>query len=62
MITTTSRFTAQPWVPGWPPLLLISFLGYFEANALEKAPFHPHIWLQYIDDIFMIWTDGSDKT
>ena len=28
------------------------FLGYFEANALEKAPFHPHIWLRYIDDIF----------
>ena len=37
------------------------FLGYFEANALEKAPFHPHIWLRYIDDIFMIWTEGSDN-
>ena len=28
------------------------FLGYFEANALENAPFQPHTWLQYIDDIF----------
>ena len=37
------------------------FLGYFEANALEKAPFHPHIWLRYIDDIFMIWTEDSDN-
>ena len=34
------------------------FLGYFEANALENAPFQPHTWLRYIDDIFMIWTEG----
>jgi len=31
------------------------FLGYFEANALENAPFQPHTWLRYIDDIFMTW-------
>jgi len=37
------------------------FLGYFEANALENAPFQPHTWLRYIDDIFMIWTEGPDK-
>ena len=37
------------------------FLGYFEANALENAPFQPHIWLRYIDDIFMIWTEGLDN-
>ncbi|KAK3726201.1 hypothetical protein QZH41_002878 [Actinostola sp. cb2023] len=33
------------------------FLGYFEANALNKAPFTPHSWLRYIDDIFMVWTE-----
>ena len=37
------------------------FLGYFEANALENAPFQPHTWLRYIDDIFMIWTEGPDN-
>ena len=37
------------------------FLGYFEANALENAPFKPHTWLRYIDDIFMIWTEGLDN-
>ena len=37
------------------------FLGYFEANALENAPFPPHTWLRYIDDIFMIWTEGLDN-
>ena len=36
------------------------FLG-FEANALENAPFQPHTWLRYIDDIFMIWTEGPDN-
>ena len=37
------------------------FLGYFEASALENAPFKPHTWLRYIDDIFMIWTEGLDN-
>ena len=37
------------------------FLGYFEANGLENAPFQPHTWLSYIDDIFMIWTEGLDN-
>ena len=37
------------------------FLGYFEANALENALFKPHTWLRYIDDIFMIWTEGLDN-
>ena len=37
------------------------FLGYFEVNALENAPFQPHTWLRYIDDIFMIWTEGLDN-
>ena len=29
------------------------FLGFFEANALKNAPFQPHTWLRYIDDIFI---------
>ena len=36
------------------------FLGLFEANALANAPFKPHTWWRYIDDIFMIWTEGED--
>ena len=34
------------------------FLGLFEKNALRNAPFQPHTWLRYIDDIFMIWTES----
>ena len=37
------------------------FLGQFETNALNNAPFKPHTWLRYIDDIFMIWTDGPNN-
>ena len=37
------------------------FLGFFKANALKYAPFQPHTWLRYIDDIFMIWTEGLDN-
>ena len=28
----------------------------FETDALSRAPYQPHIWWRYIDDIFMMWT------
>ena len=31
-----------------------------ETNALSNAPFHPHTWRRYLDDVFMIWTEGLD--
>ena len=37
------------------------FLGFFEANALKNAPFQPHTWRRYIDDIFMIWIERLDN-
>ena len=37
------------------------FLGLFEKNALRNAPFQPHTWLRYIDDIFMIWTESPEN-
>ena len=36
------------------------FLGIFETNALSNAPFHPHTCWRYLDDVFMIWTEGLD--
>ena len=32
------------------------FLAKFETDALSHAPYKPHTWWRYIDDIFMIWT------
>ena len=37
------------------------FLGHFEKNSLRNAPFQPHTWLRYIDDIFMIWTESPEN-
>ena len=60
MVTTIFKSTALPWVLNGPSYANL-FLGYFEVNALENAPFQPHSWLRYIDDIFMIWTEGLDN-
>ena len=35
------------------------FMGKFEKHAVDHAPFKPHIWFRYIDEIFMIWTEGE---
>jgi hypothetical protein len=39
---------------------ITNYCNSFEANALANAPFKPHTWWRYIDDIFMIWTEGDD--
>ena len=30
------------------------FLGIFETDALSNAPFQPHTWWRYLDDIYMM--------
>ena len=37
------------------------FLAKFEHDALTNALYPPHTWLRFLDDIFVIWTEGSDK-
>ena len=37
------------------------FLAKFETDALTHAPFQPHAWWRFIDDIFMIWTHAEDE-
>ena len=36
------------------------FFAKFETYTLKGAPFQPHTWWRYIDDIFMIWTHTVD--
>ena len=37
------------------------FLAKFEHDTLTNAPYLPHTWLKFLDNIFVIWTEGSDK-
>ena len=37
------------------------FLGKFEHDALLRAPYQTYLWLWFIVDIFMIWTEGLEK-
>ena len=71
MILTMNNFTFNdshyPQIHGtamgtkMAPSFANLFLGLFENNALRNAPFQPHTWLRYIDDIFMIWTESPEN-
>ena len=41
------------------PNYAIIFMHYLETNFLANYPKQPKIWLRFIDDIFMIWTEGK---
>ena len=36
------------------------FAGQFEKKMLASFPHKPLVYFRYIDDIFMIWTEGED--
>ena len=33
----------------------------YQQSAIENAPFKPYVWWRFIDDIFMVWTEGEDN-
>jgi len=43
-----------------PPYACI-FMDQVESDFLEREPDKPHLWVRYIDDIFLIWTHGKAK-
>ena len=38
------------------------FMGRFEQQAIENAPFKPPVWKRFIDDGFMIWSHGKERS
>ena len=36
------------------------FMGRFEQHAIANALHKPLIWWRFIDDIFLIWTEGEE--
>ena len=37
------------------------FMDRFETNVLANYPLQPLIWKRFIDDNFLIWTQGEDS-
>ena len=37
------------------------FMGVLEKQMLSSYKHKPLVYFRYIDDIFMIWTDGEDS-
>ncbi|EDO31410.1 predicted protein, partial [Nematostella vectensis] len=36
------------------------FMAKVENEIIDSSPVKPYLWRRYIDDIFMIWTEGED--
>ena len=37
------------------------FMDRLERGLIENAEVKPRIWWRYIDDIFIVWTEGEEK-
>ena len=37
------------------------FMDRLERRLIQNAEVKPLIWWQYIDDIFIVWTEGEDR-
>ena len=37
------------------------FMGVLEDRMINSYAYKPLVYLRYIDDIFMIWTEGEEK-
>ena len=37
------------------------FMDRLEKRLIQNAEVKPHIWWRYIDDIFIVWTEGEEK-
>ena len=35
-------------------------MGKLEQSAIENDPFKPYVWWTFIDDIYMVWTEGEE--
>jgi hypothetical protein len=40
------------------PIVSNIFMEHFEKLALDSGQHKPSVWLQYIDDMFVVWSHG----
>ena len=43
------------------PVVANIFMEEFENEALQKAGYKPRLWLRYVDDTFVIWSQGRGQ-
>ena len=43
-----------------PSYANLFIMGKLEQSAIENDPFKPYVWWRFIDDIFMVWTEGEE--
>ena len=43
------------------PVVANIFMEEFENEALQEAGSKPRLWLRYVDDTFVIWSQGRDQ-
>ena len=43
------------------PSMACLFMGQLEERLLSSSQVKPHTWLRFIDDIFILWTDGEES-
>lgn len=41
------------------PVMANFFVEFFEHKALQNAPYKPPVFLQYVDDTFLVWPHGN---
>jgi hypothetical protein len=44
-----------------PHIVSNIFMEHFEKLALDSAQHKPLLWLQYVDDMFVVWLHGPEQ-
>ena len=50
-----------PMAPNYANLFMAKFENDVITSFYEKSGLKPYVWFRYIDDIFFVWTHGSDS-
>lgn len=55
------RSMGTPMAPNYANIFMAKFEKDVIASYYEKTGLKPHVWFRYIDDVFFVWTHGSDS-